>query len=77
MLSYSSITNRGKVTLPSVDSWGTDMSIMRDPPKSITMRRIDKVGPDSTITKMQDESDRSAECILLFARGVNPSVSVS
>ena len=76
MLSYSSITNRGKVTLPSVDSWG-NLNIMRDPPKSITMRRIDKVGSDSTITKMQDESDRSAECILLFARGVNPSVSVS
>ena len=76
MLSYSSITNRGKVTLPSVDSWG-NLNIMRDPPKSITMRRIDKVGSDSTITKMQDESDRSSECILRFARGVNPSVSVS
>jgi hypothetical protein len=77
MLSYSGITNRGKVTLPSVDSWGGDMSIMRDPPRSIMMRRIDKVGSDSTITKMNDESDRSAECILRFARGVNPSVSVS
>ena len=77
MLSYSSITNRGKVTLPSVGSWGSDMNIMRDPPRSIMMRRIDKVGSDSTITKMQDESDRSAEAILRFARGVNPSVSVS
>jgi hypothetical protein len=77
MLSYSSITNNGKITLPSVDSWGTNMNIIKDPPKSIMMRRIDKVGDNSDITKMIDESDRSAEAILRFARGVNPSVSVN
>ena len=77
MLSYSAITNSGKVTLPSVGSWGTNMNIMKDPPKSIMMRRIDKVGDTNEITKMIDNSDRSAEAILRFARGVNPSVSVS
>ena len=77
MLSYSAITNSGKVTLPSVGSWGTNMNIMKDPPKSIMMRRIDKVGDTNEITKMIDNSDRSAESILRFARGVNPSVSVN
>ena len=77
MLSYSAITNNGKVTLPSVGSWGTNMNIIKDPPRSIMMRRIDKVGDNSDITKMIDNSDRSAEAILRFARGVNPSVSVN
>ena len=77
-ISYSGITNYGKVTLPSVDSWGTDMNILRDPPKSISTRRIDKVGQTSSITETIDESEnRAAECILPYARGVNPSVSVS
>jgi len=77
MLSYSAITNSGKVTLPSVGSWGTNMNIMKDPPRSVMMRRIDKVGDTNEITKMIDNSDRSAEAILRFARGVNPSVSVN
>jgi hypothetical protein len=77
-ISYSAITNNGKVTLPSVDTWGTNMNILKDPPKSISTRRIDKVGQTSSITEMIDESEnRAAECILPFARGVNPSVSVS
>ena len=77
-ISYSAITNYGKVTLPSVDTWGTNMNILKDPPKSITTRRIDKVGQTSDITEMIDESEnRAAEAILPFARGVNPSVSVS
>ena len=38
-LSYSGITNYGKATLPSVDSWGTNMNILKDPPKSITTRK--------------------------------------
>jgi hypothetical protein len=77
MLSYSSLTNSGKVTLPSVDSWGTNMNIMRDPPKSIMTRRRDKVGENNDILQMVDNSDRSNEAIMRFSRGVNPSVSVS
>ena len=77
MLSYSSLINKGKLTLPSVDSWGTNNNIQRDPPRSITTRRIDKVSDNNDITKMIDNSDRSTEAILRFARGVNPSVSVS
>ena len=45
--SYSGIVSYGKSTLPSVDSWGQNNNILRDPPKSIHTRRIDKVGQTS------------------------------
>lgn len=77
-ISYSALTNFGKITLPSVETWGTNMNILRDPPKSITTRKIDKVGETSSITQMVDDSgDRACEAISVYARGVNPSVSVS
>ena len=66
------------ITLGSVEGWGTDMNILRDPPKSISTRRIDKVGQTSDITNTIDSSsDRANEAINLYARGVNPMVSVS
>ena len=55
-LSYSGIVNYGKVTLPSVESWGTNMNILKDPPKSVHTRKIDKVGETSAITTSIDES---------------------
>lgn len=77
-LTYSGLVNHGKITLPSNDGWGTNMNILRDPPKSIHTRRIDKVGDTSSITEMVDESnDRACEAIQVYARGVNPFVSVS
>ena len=77
-LTYSGLTNYGKATLPSVDSWGTNMNILRDPPKSITTRKIDKVGTNNNITVDIDNSgDRICEAISTYARGVNPFVSTS
>jgi hypothetical protein len=77
-LSYSGLINYGVVTLPSVESWGTNMNIIRDPPKSITTRKINKVGDTSSINQTIDESeDRISEAIRVYALGVNPSVSVS
>ena len=77
-ISYSGLSNYGKATLPSVDTWGTNMNILKDPPKSIQTRRIDRVGQTSDITSMIDDSEnRACEAILPFARGVNPMVSVS
>ena len=77
-LSYSAITNYGRITLPSVEGGFGSMNILRDPPKSITTRRIDKVGQTSLITDMVDESHtRACENIRQFALGVNPFVSVS
>jgi len=66
------------ITLPSVEGWGSNMNILRDPPKSISTRRIDKVEQDMKIAEMIDESgDRICDGINLYARGVNPMVSVS
>ena len=77
-LSYSGLVSYGATTLPSVESWGTNMNILRDPPKSIMTRRIDKVGETSSITEMIDASgDRAAEAIMVYPRGVNTMVSVS
>jgi hypothetical protein len=76
--SYSSIIgNKAMVTLPSVESWGTNNNILRDPPKSIMTRRIDKVNQDGSLNEMLYHSgDRFAENINVYARGVNPMVSV-
>lgn len=78
-LSYHGVLGHtAKATLPSVESWGTNMNILRDPPKSIQTRRIDKVGSTSEITQMIDESgSRINDTIQVYARGVNPMVSVS
>lgn len=77
-ISYSAIVNYGKTTLPSVESWNTNMNIMKDPPRSIHTRKIDRVGETSAITSAVDESgDRFCEAINYYARGQNPMVSVS
>lgn len=79
-ISYHGIVGygSGRVSLPSVDTWGTNMNILRDPHKSIFTRKIDKVGDTSELTQMiQDSGDRACEAINVYARGVNPMVSVS
>jgi len=77
-LSYSGLRTSAKVTLPSVEMWGTNMNILKDPSKSVYTRRIDKVGDTQSILEAQDESgDRICEMINVYARGVNPMVSVS
>jgi hypothetical protein len=77
-LSYSGLINYGATTLPSVESWGSNINILRDPSRSITTRKIDKVGETSSITAAIDESgNRVCEAIQVYGRGINPSVSVS
>src|SRR3990167_9243867 len=78
-ISYHAIVgHKRNVTLPSVESWGANMNILRDPPKSIQTRKIDKVGETSEITQMiQDAGNRMGDAILMYARGVNPMVAVS
>ena len=76
-LSYSGITNYGKVSLPSVEEWGTNMNIIKDPSRSIMTRKKDKVGANNMLLDTIDnDGSRIEENILKFARGVNPSVSV-
>jgi hypothetical protein len=78
-ISYHGVVGHtAKATLPSVETWGANMNILRDPPKSIHTRKIDKVGETSSITQMiQESGDRACEAIKVYARGVNPMVSVS
>ena len=77
-LSYSAITNSGRASLPSVESWSTNNNIIRDPPKSIHTRKVDKVGENTFINEYIEEgSDRANEAIKVYARGTNPFVSVS
>lgn len=77
-ISYSGIVNYGKATLPSVESFGTNMNILRDPPKMVMTRRRNKVSDTSSITQMVEESgDRACEAINVYARGVNPFTAVS
>ena len=75
--SYSAITNYGKVTLPSIEGWSTSLNILKDPPKAIHTRRINKVGSTSSIVEDIDAAtDRACEAIRVYARGTNPAVSV-
>ena len=77
-ISYDCLTTSRKATLPSVESWGTNMNILKDPNKGIFTRRKDRVGDTQEVLLAQDASgDRIAECINVYARGVNPMVSVS
>lgn len=77
-LSYSGLTTNRRVTLPSVESWSTNMNILQDPPKGVYTRRIDRTGQTNELLLAQDDSgDRISECINVYARGVNPMSSVS
>ena len=76
--SYNCLTTNRKATLPSVEGWGTDLNILKDPPKSIHTRKIDKVSDTQDILyQINEGGDRICENINVYARGVNPSVSVS
>ena len=74
----NAINSFARLTLPSVESWGNNMNILRDPPRSIHTRRIDKVFDTTEINNSIDDSgNRAAEFINVYARGVNPCVSVN
>ena len=76
MIQYPKQTH---ITLPSVESWGTNMNIQRDPPKALWTRKIDKVSQTQEITRMIGEGsgDRICEMIKVYPRGINPHVAVS
>jgi len=80
-ISYSGIVGygSGKATLPSVESWGSNMNVLRDPSRSIQTKQYNNhILLTSEITQMIDDSgDRFNESILVYPRGVNPMVDVS
>lgn len=75
MISFASLRSHPKVTLPSVDNgWLINSSIVKDPPRSITTRRIDKVGDTQMVVDMiEDNGSRICGNIEKFPRGVNPA----
>lgn len=78
-INYSGVFGNRKVTLPSIESWGSNMNIMKDPPKSVFTRRKDKVFDTQQYSSMIEKStqDRYCENVKVFPSGVNPSVAVS
>ena len=77
-ISLDCLTTSRKVTLPSVEDWGSNMNILKDPPKSLYTKKKDRVGDNNQILMAQEDSgDRIQECINVYPRGVNPMVSVS
>lgn len=78
-MSFTNAAIKGAgLTLPSVEAGLGSMNILRDPPKSIHTRYKPKVSDTSKITEWVGESgDRICEGIKVYARGVNPMVSVS
>ena len=75
VFSFDMVYPRRTVTLPSVESWGTNMNIVKDPPKSITTRQRVKVGDNECLNGEQNRTVE--ENIKTYARSVNPFVSVS
>lgn len=76
MISFSSITDRPKANLDDVSEWYITNTIIKDPPKGITTRRIVKVGENNDLLEAEDDSTDRNDAITQFARGVNPMVAV-
>ncbi len=77
-LSYSGLRTDQKVTLPSVESWGTNMNIQRDPPKSVHTKKKNYVSATRQfMAEIEGEGDRRAEHINVYPRGQNPMASMN
>jgi len=76
-ISYSGLTTQAKVTLPSVQYWGNNANIMKDPPRSIMTRKKDRVGSNNRILdEAGNAGSRISDTISVYQRGVNPHVEV-
>lgn len=62
-----------RLTLPSVEPMG---HILRDPPKAVFTRKIDKVQDNNQIINEIDASGDRVDGIQVFSRGINPFVKV-
>jgi hypothetical protein len=76
MISFSSITDKPKTNLDDVSEWYITNTIIKDPVKGITTRRIIKVGENNDLLEAEDDSTDRNDAIMQFARNVNPMVSV-
>lgn len=78
-MSYPKSAIKGAgLTLPSIEGGLGTLNILRDPPRGIHTRYIEKVSDTNQLVKTIDASgDRICEAINKFARGIDPMVSVS
>ena len=77
-LSYSALISNGTMTLPSVVGGLGTTNVIKDPPKSITTRRIDKVGSNMDLLNyVQNTPNRLCDTILRFSRGTNPMTGIT
>ena len=63
---------KGASTLPSRE----DINILKDPPKSVHTRKHEPVNIGDVTHMVRENPDRTSDAIQLYARGVNPAVSV-
>jgi hypothetical protein len=74
MISYPKLE---RLTLPCIEKTFLQ-NILKDPPKGIFTRRIDKVGDTQLITNEIDAScDRANDAISVYSRGIDPMVKVN
>lgn len=77
--SYSAVRSNAKVTLPSVESWSIqgNTSILKEPKKSVTVPKRDKVGDLNDIRQTMDTYAKERlyqnEVISVFPKQVNPA----
>ena len=77
-LSYDCLTSSRKVTLPSVEDWGTNLNILKEPKKGIFTKKKEKVGDtNKALLEAEKAYDRIEEVINVYPRGVNPMVDIS
>ena len=68
----SALSLKKNMTLQSIDGWGGQLDIKRDPIRSVMTRKIVKVGQDSTLENLIGNSgDRLKDTISRYPRGIN------
>ena len=78
MISKSNLKHNKALTLVDTGGWGSDNSIVKDPPKSIHTRRKEKVfDTNKVMEEISQNRELIEENIQVYARGVNPFVSVN
>lgn len=77
MISYSGLRNYKNLTLPNVVSYNGSMNIIKDLPKGYMIPIREKVGENSMLTEMiENSASRFCDSISYYPKGINPAVGV-
>ena len=80
-ISYKGLNTNRQATLPSVEGWGTNLNILKDPPKGVYTYRRDKVFDNNDIIEQitSDETSNRYMCdtITPYLKGKDPFQAVS